>query len=262
MNLSEHHLEELRQAMEILENPGIVAKITNVIGQPLEKALEFLLKNVHEKIGTITEAALMKAADAAVFTVKDTPNARPSNWWHKIGVAASGAVGGFFGLPALAVELPVSTTIMLRSVIDIARSQGESVKDPDVKLACLEVFALGGKSESDDASESGYFATRIALAQTMSEAARQFTSRTLADESASMIVKLISKVAARFSVQVSEKVTAQAVPAIGAAGGAIINTLFINHFQDMAKGHFIVRRLEKVYGAETVKTAYEEMLNN
>lgn len=247
MNLSEHHLEELRQAMEILENPGIVAKITNVIGQPLEKALEFLPKNVYKKIGTITEAALMKAADAAVFTVKDTPNARPSNWWHKIGVAASGAVGGFFGLPALAVELPVSTTIMLRSVIDIARSQGESVKDPDVKLACLEVFALGGKSESDDASESGYFATRIALAQTMSEAARQFTSKTLAEESASMIVKLISKVAARFSVQVSEKVTAQAVPAIGAAGGAIINTLFINHFQDMAKGHFIVRRLEKVY---------------
>jgi len=260
MDLSEHHLEELREAMQILENPGIVAKITNVIGQPLEKALAFLPKNVHEKIGTITEAALMKAADAAIFTVKDIPNARSSNWWHKIGVAASGVVGGFFGLPALAVELPVSTTIMLRSVIDIARSQGESVKDPDVKLACLEVFALGGKSEADDASESGYFATRIALAQTMAEAAKQFTTKTLADESASMIVKLISKVAARFSIQVSEKVTAQAVPAIGAAGGAIVNTLFIDHFQDMAKGHFIVRRLEKMYGEETVRTAYEEML--
>lgn len=260
MDLSEHHLEELRGAVQILENPGIVAKITNVIGQPLEKALEFLPKNVHEKVGLITEAALTKAADAAIFTVKDIPNAQPSNWWHKIGVAASGAVGGFFGLPALAVELPVSTTIMLRSVIDIARSQGESVKDPDVKLACLEVFALGGKSESDDASESGYFATRIALAQTMTEAAKQFTSRTLADEGASMIVKLISKVAARFSIQVSEKVTAQAVPAIGAAGGAIVNTLFIDHFQDMAKGHFIVRRLEKIYGADPVKAAYEDMM--
>ncbi|GEN77889.1 EcsC family protein [Chryseobacterium hagamense] len=260
MELSEHHLEELRQAMEILENPGIVAKITNAIGQPLEKTLKFLPKNIHEKIGTITEAALIKAADAAIFTVKDIPNTQPSNWWHKIGVAASGAVGGFFGLPALAVELPVSTTIMLRSVIDIARSQGESVKDPDVKLACLEVFALGGKSEADDASESGYFATRIALAQTMTEAAKQFTSKTLADEGASMIVKLISKVAARFSIQVSEKVTAQAVPAIGAAGGAIVNTLFIDHFQDMAKGHFIVRKLEKIYGEETVRTAYEDML--
>ncbi|WP_100077211.1 EcsC family protein [Chryseobacterium camelliae] len=260
MNLSENHLEELRQAMEILENPGIVAKITNAIGQPLEKALEFLPKNVHEKIGTITEAALIKAADTAIFTMKDTLNARPSNWWHKFGVAASGAVGGFFGLPALAIELPVSTTIMLRSVIDIARSEGESIADPDVKLACLEVFALGGKSESDDASESGYFAARIALAQTMAEAARQFTTKTVADEGASVIVKLISKVAARFSVQVSEKVTAQAVPAIGAAGGAIVNTLFIDHFQAMAKGHFTVRRLENIYGKETVRMTYEEML--
>ncbi|WP_294293370.1 EcsC family protein [uncultured Chryseobacterium sp.] len=259
MDLSEHHLEELRQAMQILENPGIIAKITNVIGQPLEKALAFLPKNVYEKIGSITETALMKAAETAVFTLKDTPNAKPSNGWHKFGVAAFGAVGGFFGLPALAIELPVSTTLMLRSVVDIARSQGESINDPAVKVACLEVFALGGRSESDDASESGYFAARIALAQTMAEAAKQFTSKTMADESASVIVKLISKIAARFSVQVSEKVTAQAVPAIGAAGGAIINTLFINHFQDMAKGHFTVRRLEKIYGADTVKTAYENL---
>ena len=129
-----------------------------------------------------------------------------------------------------------------------------------MKLACLEVFALGGKSESDDASESGYFAARIALAQTMAEAARQFTTKTVADEGASVIVKLISKVAARFSVQVSEKVTAQAVPAIGAAGGAIVNTLFIDHFQAMAKGHFTVRRLENIYGKETVRMTYEEML--
>lgn len=260
MDLSEYHLEELREAMQILENPGIVAKITNVIGQPLEKALAFLPKNIHEKIGSVTETALLKAADTAIFTLKDIPNTKPSNRWHKFGVAAFGAVGGFFGLPALAIELPISTTIMLRSVVDIARSQGESINDPDVKLACLEVFALGGRSESDDASESGYFAARIALAQTMAEAAKQFTSRTMADEGASVIVKLISKIAARFSVQVSEKVTAQAVPAIGAAGGAIVNTLFIDHFQDMAKGHFIVRRLEKIYGEEAVKEAYEQML--
>ncbi|WP_378103295.1 EcsC family protein [Chryseobacterium sp. sg2396] len=260
MNLSKNHLEELRHAMEILENPGIIAKITNIFGQPIEKALEFLPKNIHEKIGSITETALLKAADTAIFTMKDTPNTQPSNWWHKISVATSGAVGGFFGLPALAVELPISTTIMLRSIIDIARSQGESISDPNVKLACLEVFALGGNSESDDASESGYFAARIALTKTMAEAANKLAGKTIAGEGASAIINFISKIASRFSIQISEKVTAQAVPAIGAAGGAILNTLFIDHFQDMAKGHFIVRRLEKVYGEETVRHAYEEML--
>jgi hypothetical protein len=33
------------------------------------------------------------------------------------------------------------------------------------------------------------------------------------------------------------------------------NLLFIDHFQDVARGHFIVRRLERAYGAETVRAA-------
>jgi hypothetical protein len=58
---------------------------------------------------------------------------------------------------------------------------------------------------------------------------------------------------------VSEKIVAQSVPVVGAAGGAVINLLFIDHFQDVARGHFIVRRLERTYGAETVKRAYLEL---
>lgn len=42
-------------------------------------------------------------------------------------VATSGAVGGSFGLAALPIELPVSTIIMLRSIGDIARSEGEDL---------------------------------------------------------------------------------------------------------------------------------------
>jgi hypothetical protein len=32
--------------------------------------------------------------------------------------------------------------------------------------------------------------------------------------------------------------------------------IFINHFQDMATGHFIVRKLERKYGAEQISKAY------
>jgi hypothetical protein len=39
----------------------------------------------------------------------------------------------------------------------------------------------------------------------------------------------------------------------------LMNTLFIGHFQDMARGHFIVRRLEKIYGAEPVRLAYRDL---
>jgi hypothetical protein len=74
-----------------------------------------------------------------------------------------------------------------------------------------------------------------------------------------VLVRLIAKIAERFGIQVTEKAAAQAVPAIGAAGGAIINTLFIDHFQDMARGHFIVRKLERKHGKDLVKRLYAEL---
>jgi hypothetical protein len=53
-----------------------------------------------------------------------------ANFFHKLIVTATGAGGGAFGLAGLPVELPVSITIMLRSVADIARSEGEQIKFP------------------------------------------------------------------------------------------------------------------------------------
>ena len=91
-------------------------------------------------------------------------------------------VGGFFGLAGVAVELPISTTIMLRSIADIARSEGENLKSNDTKKACIEVFALGGKSKSDDASESGYFAVRTLLARSVTEASEFLSEKTIAEE--------------------------------------------------------------------------------
>ena len=127
------------------------------------------------------------------------------------------------------------------------------------QLACLEVFALGGRSEADDSAETGYYATRAALASAVSEAARHIARRGLVEEGAPAIVRMITAIASRFSVTVSEKFAAQSVPAIGAAGGAAINLLFINHFQDMARGHFTVRRLERKYGEIVIREEYRRI---
>lgn len=243
----------------LLENPGIAAKITNALGMPIEKGFRLLPGNWKEKVAEITQAALHKAVHAAVNTMKDVPGEESSEMLHKIAVAATGGIGGFFGLPALAVELPVSTAIMLRSIADVARSEGECISDIDSRMACLEVFALGGTSRRDDASETGYFAVRAALAQSVTDAARHVAERGLAGKGSPALLRLIVQIAERFGIQVSEKAAAQAVPAIGAAGGALINTLFIDHFQDRARGHFIVRRLERKYGTETVKAAFNRL---
>jgi hypothetical protein len=226
---------------------------------PIEKGFKLLPGNWKEKVGEITQAALNKAVHAAVNTMKDVPGEGSSDMLHKIAVAATGGIGGFFGLPALAAELPISTAIMLRSIADIARSEGESISGIDSKMACLEVFALGGTSRKDDASETGYFAVRAALAQSITDAARHIAERGLAGRGSPALLRLIVQIAERFGIQVSEKAAAQAVPAIGAAGGALINTLFIDHFQDRARGHFIVRRLERKYGTEIVRSAFNSL---
>jgi EcsC protein family len=256
MDLSKVDLEDLRYARSLLENPGLTAKITSLIGIPIEKALGLLPRKASALINAATKKSLEKALHFALVTMDDRPRLDSRNTIHKLAVAATGAGGGAFGLPALTVELPVSTLIILRSIADIARSEGERIKTPEAKFACLEVFAMGGRSKDDDASESAYFAVRAALARTVSEAAKHIAKKGLTQEGAPAIVRFLTRVATQFEVAVSEKVAAQAVPLIGAAGGALVNTLFIDHFQTMARGHFIVRKLERTYGSECVKKEY------
>lgn len=259
MEFTPQEIEELQCAKNILENPGLAARISNFVGEPIEKGFELLPDTWNKNIGEITQSALVKAANAAIFTMRDTPGAEASNLWHKFGVAVSGGVGGFFGIPGLSVELPITTTIMLRSIADVARSEGECITGVATKMACLEVFALGGKSSSDDGSESGYYVIRAALARSVIEATDHLLQRGISGEAAPALIRLIARIAERFGVQVTQKAAAQAIPAIGAAGGALINTLFMDHFQDMARGHFIVRRLERQHGKDKVQDVYESL---
>jgi len=75
------------------------------------------------------------------------------------------------------MSMPFSTCIILRSIADIARSEGHNIALLEVKLACLEVLALGGKSPRDDAAESGYWMVRGALAKSVSEWRTGFPGR-------------------------------------------------------------------------------------
>lgn len=257
--LAKRDLDELARAKALLENPGLAARLSDVLGTPIEKGMRRLPANWQDKVQAATRTALQKALGVALKTMDAQPREAPANRLHKAMVAASGAGGGAFGLAALAIELPVSTTLMLRSIADIARSKGEDLSSIESRLACLEVFALGGRSPGDDASESGYFLVRAALAKAVSEAAEYVAERGLARESAPALVRLISVISARFGVVVSEKAAAIAVPVLGAAGGAAINVLFMDHFQKMAEGHFTVRKLERRHGAAAVEAAYRRL---
>lgn len=256
MHLSPADRDELRHARRLLEKPSLAARIIKVMGVPFEQGLRCLPDAYVDRIQAVCEKALRAALDFAVRTLDSTGREQSSDQFHQIAAAISGGIGGAIGLPALAIELPVSTTIMMRSIADIAREEGEDISLIDTKLACLMVFALSGKTERD-ALETGYYGIRAALSAAMSDATSFIAERGLTDDGTPILMRLITKIAARFGLVVSEKAAATAIPIVGAAGGMAINTLFINHFQNMARGHFIIRRLERVYGREAVKAAYE-----
>jgi hypothetical protein len=150
---------------------------------------------------------------------------------------------------------------MLRSIAQIAREEGEDLSQPEAALACIEVFAPGGRGPGVAALDSSYFAVRSVLAKTVSESARFILQRGITDETAPILVRLIMQIAARFGVVVSQKLAAQAIPIIGAVGGATVNVAFTEHFQTLARGHFTVRRLERAYGADVVRFEYERLRN-
>lgn len=260
MSLSPEELAELQRAKEILENPGVAAKLTALAGSPVEKGMKMLPAKLQSAVHAATEGALRRALEVAVKSLGEPRALEPRNRFHRIAAAVSGAAGGAFGLPALAIELPVSTTLMLRSIADIAAAHSEDPREIDTKLACLTVFALGStKDRRDDPAESGYFAVRSALAAAVTEASKHLAQKGLAKGGAPALVRLIALIGARFGIVVSEKAAAQAVPILGAAGGALINTVFIGHYQDMARGHFVVRRLERAHGTELVRDTYESL---
>ncbi|AXO88268.1 EcsC family protein [Pseudomonas sp. K1(2024)] len=258
---------DLKRAVALLESPSLTAKLSALIGSPIEGAVKALPGPVAKRINGAVKAALHTSAEAALWSLDNRPHTAASTRLHKFYAATCGALGGAFGAPALFVELPVSTTLMMRAVADVARSEGFDLSELSTKQACIEVFALGGPGDSDDAAETGYYLTRSFTSRTLQHVSREL-AEIAARQGASAVKNLnpaqagkwlallIEKVATRFGVTISSKFAAQAVPVIGAVTGATINTLFTRFYQDMARGHFIVKRLEARYGFDEVRAAY------
>lgn len=256
---SESDFKDLQRAHEILENPSIAAKLANLVGSPIEQSMNILPTDWYERIHQVTALSIEKALRVAVDSL---PNKRARNLPHRFYTSTAmgvGAIGGFMGLPALAIELPLSTTLLLRAIADVAQQEGEELNDMDSRMACMEVFALGGISSEDDAAETGYYGARIALAMTFSHASQYIAAHGLSHHGAPALVSLMSAVTTRFGAAVSQKTALQVLPVAGAIGGAAINGLFMGHFKSMAHGHFTLRRLERKYGETHVRSEYERL---
>jgi hypothetical protein len=249
----------LKKAVDVLEHPSLPGRLSVILGRQIDMAEQIIPEPLMRAANGAAGAALRAALRAAMATLPKSGKASAPRF-HTALAAISGAAGGAFGLATLPVELPVSTTIILRSIAEIARDAGEDLQNPEAVLACLEVFALGGGAKAGPASNSGYLAVRAMLSKSVQQATRVVLQRGYADESAPALVRFIGQIVSRFGVVVSQKLMAQAVPVVGAVAGAAINAAFTEHYQGLARAHFTVRRLERRYGAEVVRRAYQRIL--
>jgi len=264
MELTKSELATLEAAYTKLENPSWWVQLSSAAGMPVEAVTRQLSKKAPEAVVNVVSKSTHKAIEfvmqSSVWTMKGEEQAPASPKLHKAAAMTTGAVAGFFGLETLIVELPLTTGIMFRSIADIARAEGESPKDPETIMNCMQVFAMGSRlSDKDDAAETSYYGVRVALSKAVTDALQYVASHGVGSASAPALVRFISAIAARFGIVVTQKAMAQTIPVLGAVGGGLVNTIFISHFQDMARGHFSIRRLERKYGDDVVKDAYLQL---
>ena len=169
--LSGEDLAELKRAAVNLEGSSFAVTLANNIGMPIEALMGFLPTRAKASVGSAVDQALEQCLKVALAFRPTGRRSQSNRRSHTVATAITGAVGGFFGLPGMLVELPVTTTVMLHSIASIAASQGEDLSQPDSALACLEVLALGPEGRPGEAVESAYYATRAAMAQVTRDAA-------------------------------------------------------------------------------------------
>jgi hypothetical protein len=245
----------LEAAVEALERTSFAQRLTRIIGKRVSLAGR-LLPEKFQRAGVVAaHRALHGALRIALGSLKSETIADTRRRHRRLAIA-SGALGGAMGVVSLPIELPLSTTIMLRSIADIARAEGEDLDTHEGAMACLEVFALGGHGEDGKIMDGGYIALRGLLAKSVSDASGYLAAGSATLGSAPALVRFISAISARFGVVVSQKAAAQAAPLVGAVSGALINLAFTEHFQTLARGHFTVRRLERAYGVHHVRAEY------
>jgi EcsC protein family len=248
---SDFEFQELTSIAETyIATSGLLMTLVELAGRLPQSVLNQLPADWSLKLNQLGEQALTAAYEMAVLSsgpvergawLEAVLSRASSERFHKLAAAVMGALGGIAGLPGTLVELPVTTTLMLRSIQEIAKSYGEDPEKDAIRQQCLQVLAYGGPLIEDDDLEKGFFEARLTI-------------------NASTIPLLIRTVAARFNVVVAEKFLASAVPVLAVGAGAVVNYTFISYFQNMAHVHFRLRRIENANDPDQVKSCFQRIV--
>lgn len=202
-------------------------QVLNLIGGQAENLLERLPDRVKDQLEGATARALEVAMRAAQGSRGVVPDQK--GWLNTALATAMGAAGGAGGLPSALAELPVTTTVLLRSIQGIAAEHGYDPEDPEIAKECLTVFASAGPLAQDDGADLGFLSARVTL-------------------TGATVHGLINRIAPRLATVMGQKLATQTVPLLGAAAGAATNYAYTSYYQQMAHVHFGLRTLVRRSG--------------
>lgn len=199
--------------------PGMA--LMSKLGQHADGLAEYIPKGAQQSLHVATEKALHTAIKAADLSHKVLPSedARLT----RLVAVAMGAAGGVGGIGTALAELPLTTTLFLRSIQAAAKSEGFDPKAENVRFDSVRIFASNGPLSSDE-SDLAFMAARMAVGGPTLQA-------------------LATQVAPKLAMVFGKKVAAQALPVMGAVAGASINTIYATYYREMAHVHFGLRRL-------------------
>lgn len=222
-------------AAEYLNAKGRLMGALERAGSVLQSGLHRLPGDVQRAVGNRARDALDLGYRVAILGLEGDRTQSDRAWQYRVGGFASGLLGGAGGFATTLAELPVTTTLIMRSIADIARAGGHDLNDPEVRAHCVEVFAFGGPLEEDDDADLAFWTARLAGRE---------------------VAQLTVGVAARYAPTVVTKLAAQAAPVLGAAVGAGLNLLYMEFYQRMARVVFRLLPLERAHGREAVRRAF------
>lgn len=236
--------ELTRVAARLRRGSGVLVRVADLMGGAVGQSFRLgvrgigLAPDIQAKVRGLAAAAVARAFDLAVLRLKSP---RKPGFFSQEGartvVVLSGAVGGFLGLGGFLPDVTVTTFAIMRAIARIAQEEGEDLADEDTRRACLQVFALTPQHGSKAESDIGYYSARLLM-------------------QGRPLTMLLTEVAAQYGVSISQKLALQTMPFVGAAGGAALNAAFFRHYQDAARAHFVIRRLERSFGAAAVSNTW------
>jgi hypothetical protein len=245
-------LSDIREIAALYRSADtLLMQAVTLAGGMAERGLRRLPAQWHEPFESLVKGALMTAYEAArrsrtMRGVEPRIAARTGgrlagDGAHRALATLTGAVGGAGGLPSAAVELPVTVTLIFRSIQAIAAEHGHDPESEATRVECLRVFDSGGPMSSDDGVNTGFLTARIGLTGVS-------------------VQRMIAMIAPRLAAVLGQKLAAQTVPVLGAVTGAAINYAFIQYYQTMARVRFRLMALARTHGVAEVAAAFRAEL--